>query len=263
MSDGATSDTTNASVATKKSEAASSNPPSLETSPHRGSYSVLKNLRSRRTLIVVGVLLVVFVIIPRVFHAFHTVSTDDAYVNSYVTFVAARVSGQVAQVPVDDNNRVKKGDILVRLDPEPFQVQVAIKQAAVDTAQAELVTAQATVRSQIAQARGLRFKLQHAIEDVDNQVAIIRARAASWEQTKATQVLAQAEFERAKKLIETKVSSREEFDQKREQLDVANAQVKQALENVYQARAALGLPSQPPEGTNLTDVPANLDQTFH
>src|SRR5262245_50535019 len=231
-------------------------------SPPKGASSVFTKLRSRRTLIVVGVMLVVFVIIPRVFHAWHTVSTDDAYVNSYVTFVAPRVSGQVAQVLVDDNNRVKKGDVLVRLDPEPFQVQVAIKQADVDTAQAELVTAQSTVRSQIAQARALRFKLQHAIEDVDNQVALIRARAATWEQSKATQVLAQAEFERAKKLLETRVSSKEEFDQKREQLDVADAQVRQALENVYQARAALGLPAQPPEGTSLTDVPENLDQTF-
>jgi membrane fusion protein (multidrug efflux system) len=168
----------------------------------------------------------------------------------------------VARVFVDDNNRVKKGDVLVELDPEPFRVQVAIKQAAVDSAQAELVVAQATVRSQIGQTRGLRFKLQHAIEDVDNQVALIRARVATWEQSKATQVLAQAEFERAKKLLETKVSSKEEFDQKREQLDVANAQVKQALENVYQARAALGLPAQTPEGASLTDVPANLDQTF-
>ena len=58
-------------------------------------------------------------------------------------------------------------------------------------------------------------------------------------------MLAQAEFERAKKLLATKVSSSEEFDQKRAQLDVANAQVKQSLENVYQARAALGLPGQP------------------
>ena len=73
---------------------------------------------------------------------------------------------------------------------------------------------------------------------------------------------AQAEFDRSKKLLETKVASKEEFDQKREQLDVANAQVKQALENVYQARAALGLPAQPPEGANLADVPPNLDQTF-
>ena len=216
----------------------------------------------RPALIVIAVLLVIFVIIPRAIHAWHTVSTDDAYVNSYVTFVAPRVVGQVSRVLVEDNNRVKKGDALVELDPEPYRVQVAIKQAAVDAAQANLVDAQATVRSQIGQTRGFRFKLQHAIEDVDNQVALIRARAATWEQSKATQALAAAEFERAKKLLETKVSSKEEFDQKRERLDVANAQVKQALENVYQARAALGLPAQPNEGANLTDVPADLDQTF-
>src|SRR5262249_45569924 len=221
-----------------------------------------KRRRLRTVLIVIGAITFAFVIIPKAFHALHTVSTDDAYVNSYVTFVAPRVSGQIARVLVDDNNRVKKGDTLVELDSEPYRVQVAIKKAAVDTAQAELVTAQATVRSQIAQARGLRFKLQHAIEDVDNQVALIRARVATWEQSKAMQVLAQAEFDRSKKLLETKVASKEEFDQKREQLDVANAQVKQALENVYQARAALGLPAQPREGASLTDIPPNLDQTF-
>jgi membrane fusion protein (multidrug efflux system) len=78
----------------------------------------------------------------------------------------------------------------------------------------------------------------------------------------STQILAQAEFDRAKKLLETKVASREEFDKKREELDVANAQVKQALENIYQARAALGLPTQPGDGKDLTEVPPNLDQTF-
>src|SRR5437879_5455714 len=242
--------------------APSAQPASPEASQKPAAIPARKR---RRKLILVGVVLVIAVLVigvPRILRALHTVSTDDAYVNSYVTFVAPRVSGQVARVLVDDNNRVKKGDVLVELDPEPFRVQVAIKQAAVDSAQAELVVAQATVRSQIAQARSLRFKLQHAIEDVDNQIALIRARVATWEQSKATQVLAQAEFERSKKLLETKVASKEEFDQKREQLDVANAQVKQALENVYQARVALGLPAQPPEGASLTDVPANLDQTF-
>ena len=218
--------------------------------------------RWRKPLIIVGVILFVIVIIPKIFHAWRTASTDDAYVNSYVTFVAPRVPGQVLRVLVDDNNRVTKGDALVELDPEPFRVQVAIKQAAVDAAQAELVVAQATVRSQIGQTRGLRFKLQHAIEDVDNQVALIRARVATWEQSKATQVLAQAEFERSKKLLATKVASVEEFDTRRKELDVANAQVKQALENVYQARAALGLPAQPAESASLTDVPADLDQIF-
>jgi membrane fusion protein (multidrug efflux system) len=211
------------------------------------------------------VLLTVAILIfaaPSVIHSWHTVSTDDAYVNSHVTFVAPRVIGQVTRVLVDDNNRVKKGDVLIELDPEPYQVQVAIKHAAVDAAQAEVVVAQATVRSDVGQLRGLRFKLEHAIEDVHNQTAIIRARVATWEQGKASLALAGTEFERAKQLLPTKAISIEEFDRKKEALDVANASVTQALENVYQARVALGLAAQPPDGAKLTDVPDNLDQTF-
>jgi len=68
--------------------------------------------------------LLLFFGIPWLIRAFNTVSTDDAYVNGYVTFVAPRVSGQVTRVLVEDNNRVKKGDVLVELDPKPYQVQV-------------------------------------------------------------------------------------------------------------------------------------------
>src|ERR1700676_5161084 len=100
--------------------------------------------------VVVLIVLALLVGIPKVMHALNTVSTDDAYVNSYVTFVAPRVAGQVARVLVEDNNRVKKGDVLVELDPEPYRVQVAIKQAAVVSAQAELVVAEATARGSVA-----------------------------------------------------------------------------------------------------------------
>jgi len=222
--------------------------------------------RRRRWLRIAGIVLVALVIlffgVPRIIHALHTVSTDDAYVNSYVTFVAPRVAGQVARVLVDDNNRVKKGDVLVELDPEPYRVQVAIKQAAVESAQANLVTTNATVRSQVGQLRSLRFQLERAIEDVDNQVALLSARAATLNQTKAAQVLAQAEFDRAKRLFKTQVTSAEDLDQKREAIDAANAQVSQALESVYQARVALGLPREPPAGISLTETPPDIDQTF-
>ena len=220
--------------------------------------------RRRRMIILLAVLTVaiLFVAIPRIVHALNTVSTDDAYVNGYVTFVAPRVAGQVARVLVEDNNRVKKGDVLVELDPEPFRVQVAIKQAAVDSSQADLVVAEANVRASVAQARSQRFRLSRAIEDVDNQIALIRARVATWEQSKATQALAQAEFDRAARLLSTKVVSAEEYDQRLEALDVAKAQVTQAFENILQARVALGLPAKPPAGTSLGDVPADLDQTF-
>src|SRR5689334_6904267 len=49
---------------------------------------------------------------PAITTALNTVSTDDAYVEGHVTFVAPRVSGQVAEVLVDDNMRVKRGDVL-------------------------------------------------------------------------------------------------------------------------------------------------------
>jgi membrane fusion protein (multidrug efflux system) len=240
-------------------------PPDQSIVPEAQPKPTTRPARKRRWRVIAAVLLLVAALlvgIPRILRALNTVSTDDAYVNGYVTFVAPRVSGQVARVLVDDNYRVKKGDVLVELDPEPFQVQVAIKQAAVDTAQANLVLAQASVRGLVGQARSQRFKLTRAIEDVDNQIAIIRARVATWEQSKATLVLAQEEFDRAQRLLSTKVVSSEEYDQRREALDVAKAQVTQALENVLQARVALGLPAQPPAGTSLADVPADLDQTF-
>ena len=242
---------------------ASPNKPAVSDQPLKPSVKPPR--KRRRWLIVVGTLVAAVLLligIPRVIHAFNTISTDDAYVNGYVTFVAPRVSGQVTRVLVEDNNRVKKGDVLVELDPKPYQVQVAIKQATLDTAHANLLLAQANVRGLLAQARSNRFKLARAIEDVDNQVALIRARVATWEQEKATLLLAQQEFDRAERLLATKVVSQEEYDERREALDVAKAQVSQALENVYQARVALGLPAQPREGKTLADVPEDLDQTF-
>ena len=124
-------------------------PPPATAPPKPTPIPTPKSHRLRNILVAAGVLVLLFVIIPRIVHSWHTVSTDDAYVNSYVTFVAPRLIGQVTRVLVEDNNRVKKGDELVELDPEPYRVQVAIKQAAVDAAQAKLAVAEATVRSEV------------------------------------------------------------------------------------------------------------------
>src|SRR6478752_5918971 len=77
--------------------------------------------------VVVGVVAVMAVGIygvPWVREMMNTVSTDDAYVNGDVTYVAPRVSGQVSRVVVSENNVVRKGDLLIELDSEPYQVQV-------------------------------------------------------------------------------------------------------------------------------------------
>jgi membrane fusion protein, multidrug efflux system len=199
--------------------------------------------------------------IPWVQLTLNTVSTDDAYVNSHVTFVAARVRGQVARVLVDDNYRVHKGDLLVQLDKEPFQIAVAIKKADVDTATADLDAAKAKVRGIEAQARSRRWTLQHAVEDVDNQVALLHARVADVDKSKAELTLAQLDFDRAAKLVVTNDVPREVYDRRQAGLLAARADVVAALADVRQIRASLGLPPQPDEG-DLGQVPADIDQTF-
>src|SRR5580700_7424348 len=97
--------------------------------------------------------------VPILIESLNTVSTDDAYVNGHVTFVAPRVAGQVARVLVDDNNRVHKGDVIVELDRKPYQVQVDIAQAALTAANADLEATKAQTRAIQGQVRSLRFGL--------------------------------------------------------------------------------------------------------
>jgi membrane fusion protein (multidrug efflux system) len=203
-----------------------------------------------------------YFLVPAVSTALNTVSTDDAFVNGHYTFVAPRVPGQVKKVLVDDDQRVKKGDLLLQLDPEPYQVQVAAKKAAVGAAKTDLAAAESLARGLEAQGSSLRWKLQHAMEDVNNQIALLRAGAATLEARKASLARARADFGRAEELLPARAVSHQDYDKYREGLLISEAQVKQALETVCQTRVSLGLPAQPPEGHDLTWAPPNLDQTF-
>jgi membrane fusion protein (multidrug efflux system) len=211
----------------------------------------------------VAVLAVLLVFgIPWVEEMLNTVSTDDAYVNGHVTFVAPRVAGQISGVLVDDNNRVHKGDLLAELDKEPYQVAVSEKQAAVDTAQADLQAATAAARAIEAQAVSQRWNLQHAVEGVDSQVALLHARVADIAKSKAALVLAQLQFDRAKELVTRNDVPRSVYDERQATLTTAGAELVQTLAEVYQMRVSLGLPAQPDGGGDLDQVPPDLDETF-
>lgn len=210
----------------------------------------------------VGLLVLLIVGVPWVIHLLTTVSTDDAYVNGHVTFVAPRVPGQVVRVLVDDNNRVHKGDLLVQLDREPYQVQANIARSAVAAAQSDVVTAIAQTRAVEGLMRSSRFNLDHAIEDVDNQVALLHSKVATLESRKASLVKARADYERAEPLVKSGAVSQEQLDLRKETMLVAQAQVDEALQDVYQVRVGLGLPPKPETGEDLTQVPPDLDQTF-
>ncbi len=211
----------------------------------------------------VAVLAVLLVIgVPWVKGMLDTVSTDDAYVNGHVTFVAPRVPGQISRVLVDDNNRVRKGELLAELDKEPYRVAVSEKQAAVDTATADLQAATAAARAIEAQAMSQRWKLQRAVEGVDNQVALLHARVAAVAKSKAALTLAQLEFDRAKQLVTRDDVPREVYDRRQAALTTAGAELAQTLAEVYQIRASLGLPAQLVGGDDLGQVPPDLDETF-
>jgi len=214
---------------------------------------------------VLGALILVVVCvfgIPWIRFALNTVSTDDAYVNGHVTFVAPRVSGQISRVLVDDNYRVRKGELLAELDKEPYQIAVSQNKATVDTAEADLQAAKAEARGIEAEARSRRWKLQRAVEDLDNQIALLHARVATLDKSKAELTLAQIDFNRAKQLLGTPAESRQEYDRAQKALSTADARVNEALAGVYQARASLGLPAQPSSGEDLGQVPPDLDETF-
>jgi membrane fusion protein (multidrug efflux system) len=231
-------------------------PPATVTKDH---------VRKRWVWLIAGLLILIVIgyyFVPSIVLAFTTVSTDDAYVNGHVTFVAPRVAGQVTKVLVDDNYRVKRGDLLVQLDKVPYQVQVEIKKAAVAVAETLRTTAEAQVRGQIGQARANRYKLEHAIEEVDNQIANLRAAVATLNSRKANLRLAQANLKRAEELVAGVAITKEEVDQRREAVKVEEAGVEQAKEQIYAIRVNLGLPAQPAGDKPLTDVPPDLDQNF-
>jgi membrane fusion protein (multidrug efflux system) len=241
--------------ATVSHPAAAAGPPAAPSRWHRWRKPVLA------VVTVAGLGGAVYALVPWVDTELNTVSTDDAYVNGHVTYVAPRVAGQVAKVLVDDNYRVKKGDLLLQLDKEPYRVQVEIKTAAVKAAESDLVAAKAQVRGLLAQAGSQRWKLQNAMEVVDNQVALLKSRVAALRSAEANRELADANLARAKISYDKSVGSKQDFDTFAAAKKVSDAQVNQALEDARQVRVTLGLPPDPPNG-DLTSVPPDLNQRF-
>jgi membrane fusion protein (multidrug efflux system) len=216
----------------------------------------------KNLLILVGVIAALGIAAYLIINSYCIVTTDDAYVSSHVTFVAPQVAGKVDKVLVEDNNRVHKGDILVEIDKRPFQVQVDIYTAAVESAKAELLATTAQAKSDEVNALSLFYKMNNAIENVNSQVAQFRQDIAALNQAEASLNLAKSDFNRAQQLFKGNVSSHQEFDTSKEQLRVAQSKYNQALEAVNSVRTGLGLPSADANSPELQQIPDNLNRTF-
>src|SRR5438093_6471225 len=75
-------------------------------------------------------------------HSFTHETTDDAFVHVHTGSWAPKVAGHVAVVRVDDNQLVKKGDVLVEIDPRDFQVALAQAEANLARDKATIIQAE-------------------------------------------------------------------------------------------------------------------------
>jgi len=96
---------------------------------------------------VIAGLVVASVLAAYLIHASYHETTDDAYTTGHVHNISARVAGTVIDVAVDDNQFVKKGQVLVRLDPQDFQVQVDKAQADYERAKSDFDRVEALRKS--------------------------------------------------------------------------------------------------------------------
>ncbi len=141
-----------------------------------------------------------------------TQSTDDAYVQAERTPVSASVSGRVVEVDVKENERVKAGQVLFKLDSGTFAT-------ALEQAQAELATARLQVEAQRA-AYG-------------QQLANVQA-------ARGTVSYTEREAARERELMNAGVASKQQYDQAAHAAELARAQASAAGQSAQVALANLG-----------------------
>ncbi|MFV0297532.1 MAG: HlyD family secretion protein, partial [Hyphomicrobiaceae bacterium] len=148
------------------------------------------------------------------------VSTDDAYVGADLALLSARVPARVMDVPLEANQKVKKGEVLVVLDDGDFKLAVDQAKAQLATQKARIVTIGRQIVAAHAQVKQMQANLTAAKAEVER---------------------AEADFERTRSLAADSYSSKATLDQRRAERDKARAGVIGAEASVASADASVGV----------------------
>jgi membrane fusion protein (multidrug efflux system) len=179
---------------------------------------------------------------------FHNrVSTDDAQVDGHIVPVACKIYGTVADVLIDDNQPVKAGQVLVRIDPRDYQARLDQAKAALALAEAqaqaagvgvpltrettESATSGADAQLTAAQANYNRAEFSYE-KDSTAELAYARANVAAQQ---ANQERAQADLARMKPLMEKGEISQQQYDAYLAVARVADSELKAANEKLASA----------------------------
>jgi len=191
--------------------------------------------------IVGGIIIAIILIVAAVAYWLYSrqfESTDDAFVDGYISRVSAQVSARVDKLLVQDNQEVQAGQVLLELDPRDYQARVdqaratlAQNQAAVVQAQSQIVVQQANVDQAQAQVRVEEASFTQTQQDLARYQGIDpRAIARQTVQNTSQGVkAAQARVDAARQTVNSI----------RAQVQAAAAQVESARAQVVQAQAQL------------------------
>jgi len=167
------------------------------------------------------------------------VSTDDAYVRAHSTTLAAKVSGYLASIDVEDNALVRAGDVIARIDDGDYQLAVASARDKVATQEAtvarlgrQIVAQQANVE----QARAQLASMQAARKQADSEFERQQSLAAKDFASRQTLERALASRDQAVAAVE---SARAGLDAAQANVDVLKAQQQEAARTLDELKTAL------------------------
>jgi membrane fusion protein, multidrug efflux system len=210
----------------------------------------LANPKTRR-LLFGGGLVVLAVLVGLFLYYRNRESTDDAQVDGHITAISSKVYGRVAEVLVNDNQEVKAGQVLVKLDPRDYQ-------AALDQAKAQLSLAESDARSAGIDVPRTQLNVQSGTSNADAQLAgsqadLMRAETtydqaktadlawaqANVEKSKANAALAQADLGRYTPLLQKGEISKQQFDAAKANADATASALKADQEKLAQAERGI------------------------
>ncbi|SRR5579883_238141 len=184
-------------------------------------------------------------------------TTDDAQVDGSIYTISSRVTGHVAEVMVGDQQAVKAGDVLVRLDAKDFEVAIAKARADLADAIASLQSVRTdvpitatTTASTLASAKSSRLDASAAVAGAEQQLGAARARLATAQANvrvaEANYTKASQDVARYKQLVDKDEISKQQYDQAvsaeaaaRATLDAQKAQVAEAQQNISVAEKSV------------------------
>lgn len=225
-----------------------------------GETAKRRNPRRKRTVrLVVLAILVVAIIASIPIYAYYSVreTTDDAQVDGHIIPVSPRISGTIIEVLVDDNQLVRAGQNLVRLDPADYQVALDQSKAALANAEATRIESETNVpltnintRSQVSTSGSQVDEANAGVISAQRAVDAARARLASAEGALAEK---QADYDKAQKdliryrdLVSKDEISKQDYDSavaaaaaNGADVDSAKADVLEAQHNLSQSSASV------------------------